>query len=248
MDGKDGGEASREELPGRPGEPGGGRAGQTIGEAVGEPRTYAWLEMVAVDARGAPAGPVRRLTPTSGHVSSFDLLLLRGSPKLPLLVVARDDGEAIDGTGGALLRIRAGEDGAEAPLDLPSDGLGRGAPALVGGGGTGTGVGADAAEEPWLAWAGGDEGLRLLPLDEAGTPVGPVARPSIEDAVGAVRPLLVLARGADVTNAAGGDPAAREMLVARPVPVATDPAARAPIAPAAAEGSLSVLSAIVCRR
>jgi hypothetical protein len=172
------------------------RSGGPIVEAVGEPRTYAWLEMGVVDERGVPAGPVRRLTSSSGHISSFDAMQLPSPSRYPLLVVARDDGEAVDGTGGALLRIRAGEEGAEVPVELPSDGLGRGAPELV----------ERAGSSAWLAWVGGDEGLRLLPLDNEGAPLGP---PSVEAEIGAARPLLILPAQTDRP-----DSASDEMLVA----------------------------------
>jgi hypothetical protein len=156
-------------------------------EVTGEPRAFSRLELVAVDAHGAPSGPVRRLTPASGHVSAYDAALLTRVPKPTLLVVARDDGEAVDGSGGALLRIRAGADFADAPLELPTDGLGRGAPSLV------------EASPPWLTWVDLHERLRLLPMDPSGAPA---ARSSAEEALGEARPLLRLD--------------AEQMLVARP--------------------------------
>jgi hypothetical protein len=156
-------------------------------EAIGEPRAYSWLEMVTLDAAGAPVGPTRRLTPTSGHVSTYDVQALAGEGRPTLLVVARDDGEAVDGSGGALLRVRVREDGADPPLAFPGDGLGRGAPSFVEG------------PLPWLAWIGPHEEMRLLPLDAAGVPVAP---PSAEPLLDEALPL-----------AAGGD---GRMLVAFP--------------------------------
>jgi hypothetical protein len=156
-------------------------------EVTGEPRAFAWLEMVALDAHGTPSGPVRRLTPTTGHVSTYDAMVLAREPKATLLIVARDDGEAVDGSGGALLRVRAGGDFADAPLELPTDGLGRGAPSLV------------EASPPWLTWVDQREQLRLLPMDPSGAPAG---GSSTEEALGEARPLL----GLD----------AEQMLLARP--------------------------------
>jgi hypothetical protein len=161
-------------------------AGQEL-EVTGEPRAFAWLEMVAVDAHGAPSSPVRRITPSNGHVSAYDAVVLARQPKATLLVVARDDGEAVDGSGGALLRVRAGADFADAPLELPTDGLGRGAPNLV------------EAAPPWLTWVDLREQLRLLPMDPTGAPAG---RSSAEEALGEARPLLALD--------------SEQMLVARP--------------------------------
>jgi hypothetical protein len=141
-------------------------------EAIGEPRAYSWLEMVTVDATGAPVGPTRRLTPASGHVSAYDVQALAGEGRPTLLVVARDDGEAVDGSGGVLLRVRVREDGAEPPLAFPGDGLGRGAPSLVEG------------PLPWLSWIGPHEEMRLLPLDAAGVPVAPPsAEPMLDEAL-----------------------------------------------------------------
>jgi hypothetical protein len=149
-------------------------------EATGEVRAYGWLEMIAVDAAGNATGPVRRLTSSSGHVSSYDLLVRLDQPQPGILVVARDDGEAVDGAGGALLRVRARGDGAEPPVALPTDGLGRGAPMLV------------SAPAPWLAWVGPREQLRLQPLDITGEIV---AVASAEEGLDEARPLLLLAAG-----------------------------------------------------
>jgi len=141
-------------------------------EATGEARAYSWLEVVNVDAAGVPTGAARRLTPASGRVSSYDVLALSGEGKTTLLVVARDDGEAMDGSGGALLRMRVREDGADPPAAFQGDGLGRGAPSLVD------------APMPWLAWIGPHEELRLIPLDAAGAPLAPPsAEPLLDDAL-----------------------------------------------------------------
>ncbi|MDP9148783.1 MAG: hypothetical protein M3O36_02405 [Myxococcota bacterium] len=174
-------------------------------EATGEARAYGWLEAIALDPRGNAAGPVRRLTSVAGHVSTYDIQRLPAA-RGAVLIVARDDGEAVDGSGGGLLRVRVGEDGAEPPTEFPSEGLGRGAPAFV------------SAPAPWLAWVGPREQLRLLPLDSAGAPVTP---PSAEDAFDEARPLVLLrADVATAFDAAHGEDAdARapvRMLVATP--------------------------------
>jgi hypothetical protein len=169
-------------------------------EAPGEVRTQSWLEAVVVDAAGAPVGPVRRLTPATGHVSAYDVQLLAGESRPTLLVVARDDGEAVDGSGGVLLRVRMREDGIDPPLALPGDGLGRGAPTLV------------EAPSPWLAWVGPHEELRLMPLDPAGAPI---AQPSAEPLLDEARPLAVVGQGGDrMLVATPGDAAAPLRLFA----------------------------------
>ena len=163
-----------------------------VDEATGEVRAQSWVEAVEVDAAGASVGPLRRLTPAAGHVSAFDATLLAAEARPTLLVVARDAGEAVDGSGGTLLRIRLREDGAEPPLGLPGDGLGRGAPTLVDG------------PLPWLAWIGPHEELRLLALDAAGAPAAP---PTAEPLLDESRVLAILG-GDRVLVGAPGDAAA----------------------------------------
>jgi hypothetical protein len=166
-------------------------------ETPGEPRTLGWLESVRLDAHGAASGPVRTLTPASGHVSAYDVAPL-AAPDRALLVVARDDGESVDGSGGALVRVRIVDDVPEPPVEFQSDGLGRGAPAL--------------AEGPssFLAWVGPGEQGRLLALDRSGAPLGP---PSAEETLNDARPLRVL-------EASGSEGLAR-MLVAASSGVST---------------------------
>jgi hypothetical protein len=183
-------------------------------EATGEARTFGWLEMIAVDAQGAPTGPVRRLTSPVGHVSAYDVEAygLSGAAGPPsLLVIARDDGESVDGSGGALLRLRVTGDAVEPPTVVPTESLGRGAPSFVSGAGAG-GPSAPAAGALALAWVAGGEQARLLPLDAAGVPAAP---PSAEDALGDARALLFIGRAA---HAPGGGVAsdALDVLVATP--------------------------------
>jgi hypothetical protein len=156
-------------------------------EVTGEPRAYGWLETVTVDAQGQPRGSVRRLTASTGHVSAYDVATLEPSA---WLVVARDDGEAVDGSGGTLLRVRVTGDLVDPPVAVATDGLGRGAPTLVptvDTKGSGRIPGGPALA---LAWVGKDEQARLQPLDVAGAPT---ASPSAEDALSDGRALLIAA-------------------------------------------------------
>jgi hypothetical protein len=137
-------------------------------EAVGDVRAYSWLE--------SSGTPPRRLTSASGHVSAYDVEALSGGDSL---LVARDDGESVDGSGGALLRIRVHAGNADPPLALPGEGLGRGAPIFVDG------------PAPWISWIGPHEAARLLALDASGVPVGP---PSAEPLLDDARPLAFLHR------------------------------------------------------
>ena len=191
--------ARRPDAP--PPAPGREREASTDIESPGEVRAFGWLEAVAVDATGAATGPVRRLTPISGHVSTYDVRAGAVGPNPAILVAARDDGEAVDGEGGSLLRVRVRNDEPEAPVELPTDGLGRGPPAFVQG------------PAPWLAWVGPREELRLLPLDEMGDGIGP---PSAEEGLDEARPLLSLAGGGAVAGPQGPSQRDARVLVASP--------------------------------
>jgi hypothetical protein len=167
-------------------------------EAIGEMRTYGWIESIELDEHGEPSGRVRTLTPHNGHVSAYDVERLEGGATPALVVVARDDGEAKDGSGGTLLRVRVLKDTVEPAVALAADGLGRGAPILIPaplldpgdkpatdpGGKLGTAA-------VWLAWVDAHEQLRLVPLDEHGSPRG---LPSAEEEMNDARPLLFLPR------------------------------------------------------
>jgi hypothetical protein len=172
--------------------------GAPAAEVTGQARVNSWIEMVGTDAHGAPTGPVRRLTPLSGHVSAFDALPLAEPSTSRALVIARDDGEAVDGSGGVLLRIIARPDGADPPTAIGVEGLGRGSPTLVG------------PTPSWLSWTGPHEEARLLPLDGAGTPQ---ARPSGEPELDEARPLALVGRDGRILAAAPADPSAQLRVV-----------------------------------
>lgn len=169
-------------------DPGSGLDG-SANEATGEARSYGWLEMVAVDAQAQPSGPVRRLTPVTGHVSAYDIAALepfQGAPP-SFLVVARDDGEAVDGSGGTLLRVRVTGEAVDPPVAIATEGLGRGAPSFVAPSDTGGAAAVPGSPALALAWVGKDEQARLLPVDVSGAPTAP---PSAEDAFNDARALL----------------------------------------------------------
>jgi hypothetical protein len=148
-------------------------------EAPGEAPVYGWLEMVEVDPAGGPLGAVQRLTPTSGHISAYDVQPRADGGRPGVMVVARDDGESVDGAGGTLVRVFARADAIEPARAMVTDGLGRGAPTLL-----------EGAALPWLTWIGPREQPRLLPLGASGVPLAP---PSAEDALDEAQPLLMLA-------------------------------------------------------
>ncbi len=177
-------------------------------EATGEARSYGWLEMAGVDAHGAPTGPVRSLTQPAGHVSAFDAEV-RSVDAVPLIVVvARDDGEVVDGSGGALLRVRVRGDVVESPVAFATDGLGRGAPTFV------SSPAASPSSPFALVWVGKDEQVRFLPLDGSGAPVSAI---SAEDAMNDARPLMFLgAPGSSASPAASAARPGSLVLVATP--------------------------------
>jgi hypothetical protein len=177
-------------------------------EAVGEARALGWLEMVSVDAQGVPTGPVRRLTSSAGHVSAYDVEATAGGGAPSILIVARDDGEAVDGSGGALFRVRVVGDNVEPAVALATDGLGRGAPTFVSAAGAEPRSASPSALA--LAWVATSEQVRLVPLDAAGAPTGAV---SAEDELSDARALLFTS-----ARSSGAPPtsAPLEVLVATP--------------------------------
>ena len=190
---------------------GSGSAARADLEATGEARSYGWLEMVAVDAAASVAGAPRHLTPTSGHISAYDVALRLTEPSHSALIVARDDGDSGDMPGGALLRVRAREDLVERPVRLPSDGLGRGPATFVE-----SAPLAPGHEPPalWVSWVGPREDVRLLPLDADGETAG---APSVEDALDEARPLLWARGGLRMLVAAPADRAGQlRMFTCRP--------------------------------
>jgi hypothetical protein len=167
----------------------------TASEVTGEARAYSWLQVAAVDPHGTLTGPPRRLTSQTGHVSSYDIAVLPpAASRAEVLVVARDDGEAVDGSGGALLRVRVRADGQDPALAFATDGLGRGAPAFVDG------------SPPWLSWVSTGEEARLLSLDGAGAPT---QLPSVEPAMNDGRPLAWVEQGHLMLAAMPGDDSAQ---------------------------------------
>lgn len=123
--------------------------GHTV-EAPGEKRAFRWVEAVALDARGEPAGPVRRVSPTSGRAAAFELSV-RGAD---LVVIVQDEAAASEGGGSRIVRYVVSNEVESA--DLVDGGVGE----------TAELVPAPARGEAtrWLAWSDGAERMRLMPL------------------------------------------------------------------------------------
>ena len=149
-------------------------------EGPGEDRTYAWLELVALDEAGAPARAVQRVTPAKGHVGAFDLAARNGGADLDIL--ARDDEEARDGAGGRLVVHSVHDQTIATQLVVP-EGVGRGIPDLL---------------PPWLVFFDATDHIRLLSFAAAAIPMAgamKAAPASAEPALEGARPLAVTPAG-----------------------------------------------------
>jgi hypothetical protein len=144
-------------------------------EAIG----FRWVEVMALDANGAPAGPARAATPKDGHVMVFDMA---PGPDGGALVVWRDDDAPSGATGGRVMRALVRPSSVEEPSVLVEDVAGAGVPNLVG---------------SWLAIADAADSTRLGPISPAGLLVGPlVPEPEIGsgEPIAAASDTLLVAR------------------------------------------------------
>jgi hypothetical protein len=147
-------------------------------EGPGEPRAFTWIEVVALDGAGAPAGPVRRATSESGRAGAFDGLA-RETGELDLFV--RDDEEPGIGAGSRLVRITVRPSGVDAPVVLAPRGVGRAVPDAVG-----------AAGAAAVLYADLHDHTAFIPLDASRSPAGPA---STEPLLDRARPLVLSASG-----------------------------------------------------
>ncbi len=147
-------------------------------EAPGEDREYRWVELMALDEEGRPAGGARRLSAASGHVAGFDMMA--AGSRLDALI-ALDD-EQSEGQGGEILHVVALADGTPRTTTIRQAGAGRGT-------------------VPWVGWAPGTPGwltyvdtsdhTQLVPLDAEGSAAGP---DSLEPLLDSARPVAVAQR------------------------------------------------------
>jgi hypothetical protein len=90
----------------------------------GEAVAYTWLEVLLLDATGAPSGDAQRLTPDDGHVISFDVAAAADGG---LAVAYRDEDSPTGAGGGTVKALRIGPGGGVAESfqsdeGTPSDG------------------------------------------------------------------------------------------------------------------------------
>lgn len=184
--------------------PEGVEAGPQI-EAPGEGREYRWVEILAVDASGKPAGAPRRVTLATSHVSAY-ALVARSDGDLDVIVA--DPEETREGAGGRIVRVVVQADAIEAPVVLLPEGVGRGAPAAIA---------ASSGSAPWLTFSDLTDHVGLLPLG-AFTP-DPSVEPSLEDA----RPLAILGQRLLAIRGKGGRLVAMECGTSASPPLAPLP-------------------------
>lgn len=141
-----------------------GEVDEHLVEGPGERRAFRWVEAIALDAKGEPAGPVRRVSSERGRAATFDLALaepkaLRGSD---LVVVVQDDAAPSEGAGARIARYRvrapdSTDNSAFEIADIVDGGVGQTLAELVP-----APAPADAAR--WLAWTDTAERAQMTPL------------------------------------------------------------------------------------
>jgi hypothetical protein len=158
-------------------------------EGPGEHRTYRWVEIVALDAKGEPTSPVRRASPTNGHVVAFEILHGAGGDAQ---ILVQDEAARAEGSGGRIVQYAMTGDRGDAGTDLVDGGVGRALAELA--------LGREDGGAPrWLAWTDAQERAHVAPV--ASSPaIAVAAHASAEPALEGAR--LLATHGADVVYAA----------------------------------------------
>jgi hypothetical protein len=190
---------------------------QHVVEGPGEKRAFRWVEVVALDAKGDPAGPVRRVSSERGRAATFELAR-SGSD---LLVVVQDEAAPAEGAGARIVRYRVPDKADKEKLeatDIVDGGVGQTLVELVPvpaqvpaprASGSSTSSKNDVLAARWLAWSDTAERAQMTPL---GPGLAAAGRTSPEPALDGARVLaqappdtvyaLVGADGLDKPNAA----------------------------------------------
>ncbi len=156
-------------------------------EGPGERRSYRWVELVALDAKGEATSPVRRISPEKGRASSFDLV---ASSDVKLVIVVQDEAAHAEGAGERIVRYAI--DGEKIDVgDLLDGGVGHALAELLP-------AAADAAAPRWLAFSDTHEHAHLVPLGPALRLAG---RPTLEPSLDGAR--IVASGPPDVVYAVG---------------------------------------------
>ncbi|HTJ80596.1 MAG TPA: hypothetical protein VL400_02700 [Polyangiaceae bacterium] len=99
-----------------------------VDESRGEPVQKIWLEAMLLDESGAPSGEPLGITPTDGHVVSFDVA---PGPEGSLVVAWRDDDSPTGAGGGPVRVVKVSPSGVGTPYVGPDDAPADGAPTLL---------------------------------------------------------------------------------------------------------------------
>jgi hypothetical protein len=113
------------------------------------------VQLIRLDANGAPRGAPLRVTPEQGSVLGHDVVpLARGA-----LVVWREDATSPATPGGRLLSVRVHEDGSTEQGVVTEEDVGPGDPVLLS---------SRPEDARWLVFASADDAVRLAAVDEEG--------------------------------------------------------------------------------
>jgi hypothetical protein len=158
-------------------------------EGPGEARSFRWVDVTTLDARGQSAGPVRRISPEKGRAVSFELA--RSGDDLVVLV--EDETERAEGAGSKITRYIVGArvDSRVETATILDGGVGHGLADLV--------PVAPAESARWLAFTDTAEHAHLASL---GAGLVAQAPPTLEPALDGAR--VVAAIEPDVVYAVAG--------------------------------------------
>lgn len=154
-------------------------------EGAGDLRAWRWVEIVALDANGEIASPIRRVTPEKAHVVAFDFASLEGG----LAVVVQDEGAATEGSGARVMRYIVEADRI-ASSEIVDGGIGHALADLV-----------PAADAGWLAWKDHADHAWVAPATASFSPTG---KATAESALDGTR-VLAAAGPATLFVTAGGE-------------------------------------------
>ena len=139
-------------------------------EGPGEGRQFRWVEVMPLDAKGEPAGPVRKVGSEKGRAVSFEL----ARSGADLIVMVQDEIAASDGA--RVVRHRIGESGKPESSDIVKDGVGHALADLVP-------SAAPGESSRWLAWSDTNEHTHLTQLGPGLVAQGkPSSEPTLEGA------------------------------------------------------------------
>lgn len=139
-------------------------------EGPGEPRQFRWVEVMALDAKGETAGPVRKVGSEKGRAVAFEL----ARSGADLVVMVQDDIAASDGA--RILRHKLAETGKPETAEIVKDGVGHALADLVP-------AAASTESSRWLAWSDTNEHTHLTQLGPGLVAQGkPSSEPTLEGA------------------------------------------------------------------